>query len=257
MKINIKVSFINRNNRTYPKPIFILLGQAVIVKLYDVADGTFSLNEIVEFIGIVSLDPSLAQMPLEGSNEIFAEFHHQENAARNPPASLVPRVHVLHHIKLVHSNPLLPAEKSSLEKHLNNNLTSIQQEARACRQELHSMLTSILLGDSLAADYLICHLISRIYHRRDVLCLGKFSLNMFNMPTHSNYTKRLATVLQLLLTKSHYLPLTVPNLNNIAYVPKKDYHANRLVSGLLQLSAQTHLILDETTMENGQVNTYY
>lgn len=39
----------------------------------------------------------------------------------------------------------------------------------------------------------------------------------------------------------------------MAYVPKKDYHANRLVSGLLQLSAQTHLILDETSMENGQL----
>ena len=125
-----------------------------------------------------------------------------------------------------------------------------------CRQELHSMLTKVLLGDSLAADYLICNLISRIYHRRDVLCLGKFSLNLFNVPTHSNYTKRLSTILQLFLTKSHYLALTVSNLNGKPFVPKKDYDANRLVSGLLQLSANTHLIVDETAMENGQVCRY-
>ena len=223
------------------------------MKLYDVPEETFSLNDIVEFIGIVSLDPSLAQVPLEGSDDIFAEFQQQENAVRNPPASLVPRIHVLQYIKVIHSNPLLPTVQCNFEQHLSNNLSTIQQEAKTFRQDLHAMLTKILLGDTLAADYLICHLISRIYHRRDVLCLGKFSLNVFNVPTHSNYTKRLATLIQLLVTKSHYLPLTVSNLNGMTFVPRKDYHANRLVSGLLQLSANTNLILDETAMENGQV----
>ena len=228
-------------------------GQAVIVKLYDVPEETFSVNDVVEFVGIISLDPSLAQIPLEGSDDMFAEFQQQENAVRNPPASLVPRIHVLHYNKITHSNPLLPAEKIRFEKHINNNLTTIQNDAKNCRKELHAMLEKVLLGDSLAADYLICHLISRIYHRRDVLCLGKFSLNVFNIPTGSNYAKRLSTLLQLLVTKSHYLPLTVANLNGMNFVPKKDYHANRLVSGLLQLSSNTHLLLDETVMENGQV----
>ena len=217
------------------------------------AEENFSVNEVVEFVGIVSLDPSLSQAPLEGSDEMFSEFQKQENEVRNPPASLVPRIHVLHYIKVVHANPLLHAEKNCFDQYLRNNLNSIQQEAITCRQQLHSMLSKVLLGDTLAADYLICNLISRIYHRRDVLCLGKFSLNLFNISTHSNYTKRLSTILQLLVTKSHYLPLTVSNLNGLAFIPKKDYHANRLVSGLLQLSANTHLLVDETAMENGQV----
>ena len=199
----------------------------------------------------------MAQVPIEGTDDIFTQFQQQELAVRNPPASLIPRIHVLHYTKSVHSNPLLPAGKINFEQHLNNNMTTIQQEAKTCRQELHSMLTKTLLGDSLAADYLICNLISRIYHRRDVLCLGKFSLNLFNVPTHSNYTKRLATILQLLLTKSHYLELTVSNLNGKPFVPKKDYDANRLVSGLLQLSTNTQLIIDETAMENGQVCRYF
>ena len=41
--------------------------------------------------------------------------------------------------------------------------------------------------------------------------------------------------------------------NKGTFVPRKDYHENRLVSGQLQLPAGTHLILDETTMTDGQL----
>ena len=36
-------------------PIAKAKGQAAIVKLYNVEDGTFKVNDMVEFIGIVSL----------------------------------------------------------------------------------------------------------------------------------------------------------------------------------------------------------
>jgi hypothetical protein len=36
---------------------------------------------------------------------------------------------------------------------------------------------------------------------------------------------------------------------------RKDYDANRLVSGVLQLSTQTHLVLDETCLEAGQLDS--
>ncbi len=109
----------------------------------------------------------------------------------------------------------------------------------------------ILIGDSLAAEYLICHLISRVYLRRDVLTLGKFSINLFNVPLHENYSKRLATIIQLLLDKAHYMALSVENLNQLSFVPRKDYDANRLVAGALQLPDGTHLVLDETRMGAG------
>lgn len=38
-------------------------------------------------------------------------------------------------------------------------------------------------------------------------------------------------------------------------VPKKDYVANRLVSGALQLARNTSLFLDETKLEQGQLDT--
>jgi hypothetical protein len=42
--------------------------------------------------------------------EIFVvfQFDRKEVAAKNPPTSLVPRLHVLHYVKLDSCNPLLP-----------------------------------------------------------------------------------------------------------------------------------------------------
>jgi hypothetical protein len=64
----------------------------------------------------------------------------------------------------------------------------------------------------------------------------------------------LADAIQTLICKSRYLPLTVDNLNKLVYVPKKDYESNRLETGLLQLTPHTHLLLDETAMQNGQLD---
>lgn len=230
-------------------PIANSKGQAVIVKLYDVPEGAFSLNDVVEFVGIVCLDPALANLPCDiDTNDIVAQFNQQETATKNPPPSLIPRLHVLHYTKLAHANPLLPIELDLAHK------ACLLEETRRARDDLHAVLTQLLVDDTLAADYLICNLISHVYKRRDVMCLGKYSLNLFHVPQHGNYSRRLSTIVQLLLAKSHYLPLTVDNLNGLTFVPKKDYHANRLVSGMLQLSDNTHLVVDETAMANGQLN---
>ena len=206
-------------------------GRACIVKLYDVKDGDLKLQDLVEFVGVLSLDPSLASGDTDEEMSLSPAL---------PPPSLVPRLHVLTFSLLQHSNPLLP-------------LTSLPPVEAVARVELQTFLTSVLLGDRLAAEYLLLHLISRVYHRRDVLVLGKLSLNLHNMTSHEDWPKRLATVLSLLTTNSHYLPLTRTNLDTASLVPSKDYEANRLVSGSLQLPPGTHLWLDETAMTDGQL----
>ena len=40
----------------------------------------------------------------------------------------------------------------------------------------------------------------------------------------------------LSLLQSYFLPMTLENLNSKQFIPVKDYDANRLVSGILQLS---------------------
>lgn len=49
--------------------------------------------------------------------------------------------------------------------------------------------------------------------------------------------------------------MSLQNMNHMQLVPKKDYVANRLVSGALQLAKNTSLFLDETKLEQGQLDT--
>merc|ERR1711942_470400 len=170
-------------------------GKASIVKLYDVKDGDIKLNDIIEVVGIVSLDPNLA-VP-DADDEMGS-------SPSLPPPSLVPRLHALTFTHLSHNNPLLPS------------LPPFPPVNEVARVELLHILTTCMLGDKLAADYLLLHLISKVYLRKDVLVLGKLSLNLHNMTTHEEWPKR-------------------------------------LVSGSLQLGPSTHLWLDETVMTDGQL----
>ena len=206
-------------------------GKAAIIKLYDIVEGDIKLNDMIEVVGIVSLDPSMAAGDEEGEDDGFS------NLPSLPPPSLVPRLHVLTHRVLSHPNPL-PLDSSP---------------DPSARQELLAILTECLLGDKLAAEYLLAHLVSSVYQRKDVLVLGKFSLNLHNMTPHDNLPRKLATVLSLLTSASHFLPLSREHLDTANFLPKKDFEANRLVSGMLQLSKGTHLIIDETAMTDGQL----
>lgn len=55
--------------------------------------------------------------------------------------------------------------------------------------------------------------------------------------------------------QSYYLAMSLQNMNQMRLIPKKDYVANRLVSGALQLARNTLLFLDETQLEQGQLDT--
>ena len=86
-------------------------GQAAIVKLYNVDEGAFKVNDMFEFIGIVSLSPLLANAGADmDDNDILVQFNKPELDAKNPPASLIPRLHVVKHTKLSHNNPQLPRD---------------------------------------------------------------------------------------------------------------------------------------------------
>ncbi|XP_052468994.1 mini-chromosome maintenance complex-binding protein isoform X1 [Carassius gibelio] len=231
-------------------------GPACLVKVYEDWDG-FKLNDMLEVFGILSVDPALSVTadereasslldPTEGMETV------EEQRVHSPPASLVPRLHMLYAQPLVHNNPLLP---SSVLENNGDYLSSVLGELASIRAELLTYLTHVLLGDSLAAEYLILHLISNVYSRRDVLPLGKFTLNLSGCPQSSSYTEHLYTVIQQLVPSSYRLCMSLHNMNNQRMVPRKDYTANRLVSGTLQLANNTSLFLDETQLEQGQLDT--
>jgi hypothetical protein len=79
--------------------------KAAIVKLYDVPkSGDIKLTDMLEVVGVVSLDPALAHVEAGGGEE--EEMMMMGTAPHLPPPSLVPRLHVVSYTKLNHNNPL-------------------------------------------------------------------------------------------------------------------------------------------------------
>lgn len=232
-------------------------GPSCLVKVYEDWDS-FKLNETVEVYGILSVSPALSALNDKdaASSSILDPTESmetmEEQKVHSPPASLVPRLHMLHAKKLSNNNPLLPS--AALEDNTSFLFSSLS-EMLVVKVELLSYLTQVLLGDALAAEYLILNLISSVYTRRDVLPLGKFSLNLSGCPMASSYTHHLYRVVQQLVPSSFYLPMSLQNMNQMRLVPKKDYVGNRLLSGALQLAKNTVLFLDETKLEQGQLDS--
>lgn len=210
-------------------------GVACLVKIYDNHEN-IKLNEMYEFIGIISQDPSLAYVHDDNvcTSEQVQKLHEQQIAefskitlqnseehsmeteaihASSPvvcrcdekidldknskkvilssfPPSLVPRLHCLKAYRLSHDNPLLAQNKSSNEaenvkywKEQNEQfIVSLDKDIAAnniqnmepvlmeksliyltsLRKDLLDYLQELLLGDSLAAEYLLMNLISNV-----------------------------------------------------------------------------------------------
>ena len=155
-------------------------GPACFIHIYD-QESSFKKNDMVEFIGVLSVDPGLAafsdndmadnvQEPLGPSPEYL--ITPEEQAVHHPPPSLVPRLHVLASHFLTHSNPCVPTdikEESS---------TTIMQQLAEVRGELMSLLTQVMYGDRLAAEYLLLHLVSSVHNWTGIMLVGKFTLNV-------------------------------------------------------------------------------
>ncbi|KAG8135549.1 hypothetical protein E2320_008582 [Naja naja] len=223
-------------------------GPACLVKIYENGDS-FKVNDILEVYGILSVDPVLNLLNNEERENSSSPVESmdcmdtvEEQRVHSPPASLVPRIHVILAQKLQHINPLLPACLN-------------EEESKSFRAELLGFLSHAFLGDSLAAEYVILHLISTVYARRDVLPLGKFTLNLSGCPRNSVFTEHVYRIIQQLVPASYRLQMTIENMNSLKFNPHKDYTANRLVSGILQLANSTSFVIDETLLEQGQLDT--
>ncbi|XP_044735923.1 mini-chromosome maintenance complex-binding protein [Chrysoperla carnea] len=217
-------------------------GKACLVKVYEDYDW-IKINEMIETVGFLAVSP-LPTNPTTSDDGTVD----MENQVMNPPPSLIPRIHSIVIKRITHDNPLLPTKLESYNDSLN--------PFRDVFKDLHLVLTQLLLGDKLAAEFLICHLISRVYLRKDVISLGQCTINFSNIPSekYENYVKNIYEILELMVPKSHYFPMTLDNMNSLEFTPKKDYDCNRLTTGLLQLSAHTHLIIDESRLQAGRLD---
>lgn len=227
-------------------------GKACLAKVYDTFDD-FKLNTLVEVIGFLSVNPVLDASTHAPDEQDDDHRNAAEQLANNPPPSLVPRLHCVHVRPLPHANPLLSARAVGKTDCA---ATTIDEPTEAVDfyRDIHLALTQCLFGDALAAEYLVCHLISTVYIRA-TQNVGQFALNLSNIPAAvlPSYTDELYAVLESLLPVSHMLPLTLDNLNTLQFEPKKDYATGKLTSGVLQLAPHTHLVLDETRLLAGKL----
>uniref|UniRef100_A0A182IP45 Mini-chromosome maintenance complex-binding protein n=1 Tax=Anopheles atroparvus TaxID=41427 RepID=A0A182IP45_ANOAO len=226
--------------------------KACLVKLYSDYDD-WTLNTLVEVAGFLSIDPALDGTGDSGEMDEFVDDV-TEHQATHPPPSLIPRLHAVSVRKLSHTNPLMLDQEPQQQQ---ADEATPQAEAEHAYRDLHNLFTQCLFGDRVAADYLLCHLVSSVYIRVEVESRGQFSLNLSNIPAEvlPSYTQSLYELVELLLPASHYFPMTLENMNTVQFVPRKDYTTNKLTSGLLQLAPHTHLVLDETRLQAGKLES--
>ncbi|XP_014256526.1 mini-chromosome maintenance complex-binding protein [Cimex lectularius] len=212
--------------KSYPIPD--PTNMSCIVHFYEDIPQNIKVTDTIEVVGFAY------------RNEI------PQDDADDPPVRNIPRLHAVAFRELKTSNPLYTETTNSDE---------VLSEAKALRSELHLVLSQLFLGDHLAADFFICYLLARIYKRQDCLALGKMSMNLFNIPMNNglSYPHHLYRVLEKLVPKSYLFPMTLRNMNTTNMSPRKNYDLDRLESGLLQLSSQTHLVIDETKLETGKL----
>ncbi|CAE8699694.1 unnamed protein product, partial [Polarella glacialis] len=204
---------------------------ACIVKLYDDNAETLKVCEVVEILGVLCVDPELANL---GQALVVGPFAD----ARNPSTALVPRLHGLIVRRLPFYNPLLPftpqwLSEARLASAFQRRLAAPGALA-AARGVAISLLTRGLGGDALAAEYVLMLLASRVFARHGDMGLGRWSMNVTRWPeagaARPAQVAALVEAVSELVPRAVHLPVTAESLSSGRWRPSKDFDANRLVS---------------------------
>ncbi|GFR78750.1 mini-chromosome maintenance complex-binding protein [Elysia marginata] len=172
-------------------------GVPCIVRVYS-SDVELKATSDIEIVGILCMDPRLASA-FDDEDESGDIADKEELRAHEPPASLVPRLHALVIRHLEHNNPSLPPQVES--DRYKQVFSDLMVDVSSLRLELLSILEHALLGDRLAAEYLLCQLISGVYARADVMPLGKFCVNLSKCPVWPRYCKFVNHLISQLTTQ--------------------------------------------------------
>ncbi|KAN0011848.1 hypothetical protein ACTFIU_007419 [Dictyostelium citrinum] len=260
-----------------------------IVNIYDddvVLDEnnkpvTFKINEIIEFIGVVAkFDPTLQHQSFasSSSNQIEDETPIIDlmsmldvDEISTIPDTLIPQFHAITYryldpYQLNHLNPFSTTNSATInsnttinnENNINNNNSNSlnNNNNKNIREELIKFI-KLFIVDELLSEYLLFHLISKVYSFTTGLCIGNFSMNI-SIPNDKEFQRLpelIERLYEILLARSYRFSMSLDNLNDMDVVPYKDYDRNRIVSGLLQLPKGTNLILDETLLAEGKLES--
>jgi len=192
--------------------------------------------------------------------------------------SHAPRLHAVAYRAIGgNGNPLSSAMSASPLWHSRANVLELRNRvirmlATALVPECAMAGGELQAAAEMAANYLLCNMVSRVLRRHEALCIGKFALNVVGCS--GAVVARIASLMPLLLPRSVYLPMLLEALNTIPFVPRMDYgqgrcvpyeivfrvepktlthscQLRRLLSGALQLSDSTFVIVDECRFTTG------
>jgi hypothetical protein len=247
-------------------------GVDCLVKVYNMEGASpIKLNEVVDFIGVLAVDPPSELDTVQaggicqpcgensGGNQLEA-MELEQYIARNPPSSLVPRLHCVIFDRA--KEPCYAQPPASLAplinaaSQANEQFANLRSEFCGVRQEILRFLAAALGGDELAAQYLLLCMCSRVVARgadgSDPI--GNFALNISNVHERTDTMRHVNETLGLLLPRTQQIGLTIGELNKGTFLPTKDHQANRLVGSALQLVDGTLIAIDETVMATGKLN---
>jgi len=105
----------------------------------------------------------------------------------------------------------------------------------------------------LAAEYVFMLLVSRSFGQHGEALLGKFSLNICCWPDDLAVSTLSQALAEFVPRVAHH-EVTADTLNAGKWKPRKDFDANRLVTGRLQTASGTVVVFDETKMQTGQLH---
>jgi len=216
---------------------------ACIVKLYDGDEEAVKLCDTVEIVGILCINPEIANL----SDLLSPHDSVLGSDARQPSTALVPRLHAIFIRKLPFQHPLLPYTPAWLTE---ERLAAAFQRSfaagalTAARNAAKEHLVRHLGGDALAAEYALMLLASRSFDRRGGLALGSWTLNLAGVPPTADL-RGLCQGIGELAPRVAHLELSEDLLSSRRWQPRKDFVANRLLAGQMQLAQGTVLLLDE------------
>jgi hypothetical protein len=226
---------LNSKKSTIVHPLALDNGTPAAVKVYD--DSTFKVCEVLEVVGVLSEDYTTFSSEYESQDDTM-----MSTQVENMPSSLVPRLHC------ISLKRYCSVQHPYVDEKLIPQLPQIVDQLRS---GLIKNIATALRGDTLAAEYVLLHLISGVHMRNSGVVLGKLALNLTRS---AGIAERLHKAISQLLPASVLLGLTKDVLLNQRFQPRKNHITNKLESGLLQVAKGTSIIIDENQLSQGAIN---
>lgn len=225
-----------------------------LVYVYDDEETSFKIHDTFEFVAVLDLETP----KYDGLEEQVVE---------NP--SNLPRLHCIDAIRVdnfylsqspvkLHAREFKrPADNASRIQYIES-VSEQLKDIADLRNHLITFLSEILVGDELAAEYLLLCLLARVHVRQENLSVGQVPLNLVfsNMqPRHyERYCVQLERCLSAIVPVCQVIPLTVEELCTKQLTPVKDYEKDTMIPGQLQLPKGALLVVNEMPLSPGQLN---